>query len=674
MAANAESKKLTVEVIARIDKLEKGLQKASQAANDNFGKIERRSAQMTKKVESNIAKVGNGLRGGLAGLAAGLAGAVSAGAIAAAAKEYTALQNALRVTGMQGEELEKTFGALFQIAQRQGAAISPLVGLYSKLSLSQKELGVSNQELLTFTEGIATALRAGGTSATEASGALLQLSQALGGGVVRAEEFNSMLEATPTIVQTVARGLAEAGGSVAKLRSLVNDGAVSSRAFFEAFRAGFPELAAQADRATDTTDQGITRVANAFTALVGKLDETTGASRNATGSLTAVGDAIGRLPAYIDAAVGKLQNLRNWLSEVGNSDIWRKLGEFMGVDYSPEGIAKNLGYTPPSAGSGGIGSDSRIPLSAPPTTVSVTQFPAAPSKEKKGRKGAGGGRDKQDYSDLIASADQRIDQMRVEQQALGMTTAAAEALRFQEDLLAQAKSEGIALSPTEIENLKAKATEYGNLAGAIEEASNAQADLSALGKDALGSFIGDLREGKSASEALAGALERVADKLLDITLDSLFSTSGGGGFNLLGALFGGVKAATGGHISGPGTGTSDSIPARLSNGEYVVNAKATKKNRALLEAINSGRGLAMASGGLVGSMPRMPNVAGVGQRVAPSMSFSTTVDARGSTMGEDQIRRIVAEGNRRTVQEVRRSVSGWTQEDSMRGGARRGTG
>lgn len=45
--------------------------------------------------------------------------------------------------------------------------------------------------------------------------------------------------------------------------------------------------------------------------------------------------------------------------------------------------------------------------------------------------------------------------------------------------------------------------------------------------------------------------------------------------------------ATGGYISGPGSGTSDSIPARLSNGEFVVNAQATKRNRSLLEAINS---------------------------------------------------------------------------------------
>lgn len=52
--------------------------------------------------------------------------------------------------------------------------------------------------------------------------------------------------------------------------------------------------------------------------------------------------------------------------------------------------------------------------------------------------------------------------------------------------------------------------------------------------------------------------------------------------------------STGGHVSGPGTGTSDSIPARLSNGEFVVNAQATKRNRELLEAINSNERVSFA--------------------------------------------------------------------------------
>ncbi|PLP85690.1 tape measure protein [Pseudomonas sp. FFUP_PS_41] len=59
----------------------------------------------------------------------------------------------------------------------------------------------------------------------------------------------------------------------------------------------------------------------------------------------------------------------------------------------------------------------------------------------------------------------------------------------------------------------------------------------------------------------------------------------------------GLNLATGGYVRGPGTGTSDSIPANLSNGEFVVNAAATKRNRALLEAINSNERVSVAGGG-----------------------------------------------------------------------------
>lgn len=72
-----------------------------------------------------------------------------------------------------------------------------------------------------------------------------------------------------------------------------------------------------------------------------------------------------------------------------------------------------------------------------------------------------------------------------------------------------------------------------------------------------------------------------------------------------------VAAATGGYISGPGSSTSDSIPARLSNGEFVVNAASVKKYGIdYLHAINTGRAHHYASGGLVSnvSSPRAPNL------------------------------------------------------------------
>ena len=96
-----------------------------------------------------------------------------------------------------------------------------------------------------------------------------------------------------------------------------------------------------------------------------------------------------------------------------------------------------------------------------------------------------------------------------------------------------------------------------------------------------------------------------------------------------------VEVATGGYIRGPGTGTSDSIPARLSNGEYVINARATSLNRSLLEQINtSGKTRRFANGGAVGgsfsplgagqATDSLSRLARSGDRAAKSLDKATS--------------------------------------------------
>ena len=69
----------------------------------------------------------------------------------------------------------------------------------------------------------------------------------------------------------------------------------------------------------------------------------------------------------------------------------------------------------------------------------------------------------------------------------------------------------------------------------------------------------------------------------------------------------GLGYANGGHVKGAGTGTSDSIMARLSNGEFVINAKATKTWLPLLEQINGGILPKFATGGMVGGNMSQPS-------------------------------------------------------------------
>jgi hypothetical protein len=72
---------------------------------------------------------------------------------------------------------------------------------------------------------------------------------------------------------------------------------------------------------------------------------------------------------------------------------------------------------------------------------------------------------------------------------------------------------------------------------------------------------------------------------------------GGAGFMGFGFATGGIVPhyASGGPVSGTGSGTSDSMVIRASSGEYVVNARATQQHYALLNAINSGASVARAA-------------------------------------------------------------------------------
>ncbi len=93
------------------------------------------------------------------------------------------------------------------------------------------------------------------------------------------------------------------------------------------------------------------------------------------------------------------------------------------------------------------------------------------------------------------------------------------------------------------------------------------------------------------------------------------------------------KKASGGYISGPGTGTSDSIPARLSNGEYVIKARSVSKyGVGFLNAVNSGSLRKFATGGMVSSIPvpkfNSPNVV-INEQMGRQVPYIATTQIKG---------------------------------------------
>ena len=128
--------------------------------------------------------------------------------------------------------------------------------------------------------------------------------------------------------------------------------------------------------------------------------------------------------------------------------------------------------------------------------------------------------------------------------------------------------------------------------------------------EAQGGMFGNLGGSLMSSlSTLGSSIGGFASNIMS-SLGGMGGGMGGGGSigstigSFVGSMFGFAKGgkvskkhhyATGGSVHGSGSGTSDSIMARLSNGEFVVNAKAAQANMGLLQAINGGDGVAPTS-------------------------------------------------------------------------------
>lgn len=140
----------------------------------------------------------------------------------------------------------------------------------------------------------------------------------------------------------------------------------------------------------------------------------------------------------------------------------------------------------------------------------------------------------------------------------------------------------------------------GSAAAGIEPVDDALSGLADTLASGFADVFSSVIDGsKSAGEAVGDLAKSLANMALQqgfqMLFGSLFGGLGGGG----GGLHLGYNLAAGGQVHGPGTSTSDSIPAMLSNGEFVVNAKSAKQFAPLLQAINAG-GVKLAAGGFPG--------------------------------------------------------------------------
>lgn len=263
-----------VEFEARVGKYEADLKRAARTFDQTTGSQQARMQQFERQMRASSAQISGSFRN-LAGV---FASAFSVQQLVRLADSFTRLQNNLKVAGLEGDGLARVQASLLDISQRYGTELEGMTAVFLKASLAQKELGASTSQIIQLNEIVAASLKITGTSAAQAQGALLQLGQALGSGVVRAEEFNSILEGALPLAQAAARGIDGMGGSVAKLRAAVADGNITSKQFFEGVLKGGVQTLADAEKATLTLAGGVTALTSALTVYFGEADKANGVS------------------------------------------------------------------------------------------------------------------------------------------------------------------------------------------------------------------------------------------------------------------------------------------------------------------------------------------------------------------------------------------------------------
>lgn len=257
------------------------------------------------QAEASVRRSADSMKSALLASASGIAAAFGADRLKDYADGYTRFTNQLKVAGLEGQALGKTQNDLFAIAQKYGIELESVGTLYGRSTQAAKSLGASQSDLLKFTNGVGAALKVQGGAASEAQGALLQLSQLLASGTVHAEEFNSVNEGARPILQAVANGIDKYKGSVAALRADVLEGKVTSQDFFQGFLKGSAQLEAQAAKSNLTIGASFVTLNNALGKYIGETDASLSATARIAGGIEALSNNLNTIiPALSAIAVG----------------------------------------------------------------------------------------------------------------------------------------------------------------------------------------------------------------------------------------------------------------------------------------------------------------------------------------------------------------------------------
>lgn len=258
----------------------------------------------SRVVKRNLEEVGgaadkaSSVVGKFKAVLAGIAGGVVVNQLRELADAYTNIQNRLRLTTTDQANLNAVFNELQAISGRTRSSLEANVDLYSRVSQSAKDLGLSQQQILNLTESLNQAIKISGATAQESEAGLRQLSQGLASGALRGDELVSVLENLPAVADVIAKSLGVTRG---ELRAMGAEGKITANTIVTAFEQARGELADKFAKTIPTASEGFVLLKNQLIETVGELDSATGAS-------SLLGSSLLDLTNFLKAATPEIVN------------------------------------------------------------------------------------------------------------------------------------------------------------------------------------------------------------------------------------------------------------------------------------------------------------------------------------------------------------------------------
>ncbi|WP_276224832.1 tape measure protein [Pasteurella multocida] len=219
------------------------------------------------------------------------------------ADAYNNYEARIRLVSRSNKEAQGTFRELMQVANDTGQLFEATAELYTRVYRSMGS-NANNAEILQFTKTIQQALVISGAGAQEAKAALIQLSQGLASGALRGEEFNSVAEQAPVILEILQKSLGKTRG---ELRKMAEDGKLTPQLILAATKEAQEQIQAQYDQMPKTISRAVNELSNAWLQFIGQADNASSASSLIASSISALAsslDELGAIAIVVSAALG----------------------------------------------------------------------------------------------------------------------------------------------------------------------------------------------------------------------------------------------------------------------------------------------------------------------------------------------------------------------------------